>query len=141
MAQKRRPVLSLRSAGFKPSQKPRKSQAAWARWRAVDWLKSNVELAEEMGYANSSYISNFRRRTGAPQSLSYHKYRPKLKGARTTTWRSWNWLKQDIELARETGLSRERIRRIRLLLGVPKPPRHGARTKRRHPKAPARDRQ
>ena len=41
-------------------------------------------------------------------------------------WRSWDWSKQHVELARETGLSRERIRQIRQLLGAPKSPHHGS---------------
>ena len=39
-------------------------------------------------------------------------------------WRSWDWAKQDVELARETGLSRERIRQIRLLIRAPRSPHH-----------------
>jgi hypothetical protein len=35
-----------------------------------------------------------------------------------------DWTKQDIELARETGYSRERIRQVRVQLGKPKSPNH-----------------
>jgi hypothetical protein len=40
-------------------------------------------------------------------------------------WSSVDWSKQDAELAAETGLSRERIRQIRQLVGAPKSPHHG----------------
>jgi hypothetical protein len=41
-------------------------------------------------------------------------------------WRSWDWSKQDVELASEAGLSKERIRQIRQLLGAPRSPYHGS---------------
>ena len=47
-------------------------------------------------------------------------------------WRAVDWTKQDVELAREMGLSRERIRQIRQLLGVPQSPHHGSYSAYRH---------
>jgi len=37
-------------------------------------------------------------------------------------WKKWDWEKQDIALAREHGLSRERIRQIRKIVGAPQSP-------------------
>jgi len=39
-------------------------------------------------------------------------------------WRAWDWTKQNVELAAETGLSTERIRQIRRILGAPPSPYH-----------------
>lgn len=94
-----------------------------AKWRSWDWSKPDVELAEDMGFSNS-FIGVIRRRIGAPKSPRWHKYRSKFKEPSLAKWRSWDWSKQDVELAREKGLSRERIRQIRQLLGVPKSPYH-----------------
>ena len=98
------------------SWKQKRREASLTKWRALDWSKSNVELAEEMGYRNSSPISRARRLIGAPQSPRYHQYRLWIADHRKqfylSKWRSWDWSKQDIELSRETGLSRERIRQI-----------------------------
>ncbi len=101
-------------------------EAYLAKWRAVDWSKQDAELAEEMGFSNSA-IGAIRRQIGAPKSPRYHKLRSKFREPYLAKWRSWDWAKQDVELARETGLSRERLRQIRRLLGVPRPPHHGSR--------------
>lgn len=42
-------------------------------------------------------------------------------------WRALDWTKQDAALAREIGVSRERVRQVRLELGKPKAKRHRAR--------------
>jgi hypothetical protein len=39
-------------------------------------------------------------------------------------WSKVDWLKQNVELAAETGLSQERIRQIRQQMGAPKSPQH-----------------
>jgi hypothetical protein len=52
-------------------------------------------------------------------------WRRQQREAYLAKWRSWDWSKQDVELAREMGLSRERIRQIRQLLGAPRSPHHG----------------
>ena len=120
----------MASRSAKPSSRRQQREACLAEWRSWDWSKSNVELAEEMGFS-SSFVGDIRRRVGAPKSLHFHKYRAKFKKPNLTKWRSWDWSKQDIELAREKGLSRERIRQIRQLLGLPKSPRHGDRPRNR----------
>ncbi len=104
----------------------------------MDWSKSNVELAEELGLRSASHIGFMRRRLGAPESPHFHKMRAKFREPRLAKWRGWNWRKQDVELAREKGLSRERIRQIRELLGLPKSPHHGELTRPRRRKTPAR---
>ena len=118
----------------------RRREASLAKWRALDWTKTNVELAEDVGYRNSSPISRARRLLGARQSP--HRYQRRAcitdqrKNALLAKWRRWDWTKQDIELARETGLSKERIRRVRKFLGAPKSPHHGrqlARTRKWNP--------
>ena len=122
--QKRKPVRVLKPGSPGPSTRRELRRApCLAKCRSWDWSKPDVELAEEMGFSNSS-IGRIRRRIGAPKSPRYHKPRSKFREPNLAKWRSWDWSKQDVELARETGLSRERIRQIRQLLGVPKSPRH-----------------
>jgi len=69
-------------------------------------------------------IGVIRRRIGAPKSPRYRQRRSKFREPNRAKWRNWDWSKQDAELARETGLSRERIRQIRQLLGGPPSPHH-----------------
>ena len=121
--QKRKPVRVLKPGSPKSSWRHQQREAYLAKWRAVDWSKQDVVLAEEMGLS-SRLIGGIRRRIGAPKSPCWHKRRSKLGEPSLAKWRSWDWSKQDIELASETDLSRERIRQIRQLLGVPKSPHH-----------------
>jgi len=107
-----------------PSHLERRHEAYLAKWRAVDWTKTDAELAEEMGLSSGASIGVNRRRIGAPKSLHFHQYRSKFREPYLAKWRNWDWSKQDVALARETGLSRERIRQIRLLIGAPKSPHH-----------------
>jgi len=124
--QKGKPLRALKPGAPKSSRRQQQREAYLAKWRAVDWSKQDVELAEEMG-VSSWTIAVIRRQIGAPKSPRYYERRSKFKEPFRAKWRSWDWSKQDIELARETGLSRERIRQIRLLLGIPKSPHHGSR--------------
>jgi hypothetical protein len=122
--QKKKPVRALKpgSSGTSSRRELRRAPCL-AKWRSWDWSKPDVELAEEMGFSNSS-IGIIRRRIGAPKSPRWHQRRSKFREPYLAKWRNWDWSKQDVELARETGLSRERIRQIRQLLGVPKSPHH-----------------
>ena len=126
--QKRKPVRALKSGSSKSAWRRQQREAYLAKWRAVDWSKQDVELAEEMGLRSGSSIGVNRRRIGAPKSPRYRQRRSKFLEPNLAKWRSWDWSKQDVELARETGLSRERIRQIRQLLGVPKSPHQGSRS-------------
>ena len=45
--------------------------------------------------------------------------------ANRARWRKWDWSKQDRELARQKGLSRQRLTQIRQILGVPQSPDRG----------------
>ena len=55
-------------------------------------------------------------------ALSFRQLRRKAFFAK---WSAVDWSEQNVELAAETGLSRERIRQIRHLVGAPKSPHHG----------------
>jgi hypothetical protein len=135
-SQKRKTTRALTPGVAKPSQRHQHREATLAKWHAMDWSKSNVELADELGSA-ASHISYMRRRIGAPQSPRFHKTRAKLKEPRLAKWRSWDWSKRNVVLAGETGLSRERIRQIREMLGVPKGPPKGRNSARRRRKTRA----
>ena len=43
----------------------------------------------------------------------------KTKAAHWEVWRTWDWSRQDFELADEHGISRERVRQIRTEFGFP----------------------
>jgi hypothetical protein len=121
--QKGKPVRALKPGSSGPaSRRELRREAYLAKRRAVDWSKPDVELAEEMGYRSGSSIGANRRRVGAPKSPRWHQYRSKFKEPNRAKWRSWDWSKQNAELARETGLTKERIRQIRQLLGAPESP-------------------
>jgi hypothetical protein len=51
-------------------------------------------------------------------------YRQLQRKAFLAKWSKMDWSKRDYELAEETGLSRERIRQIRQLVGAPRSPHH-----------------
>ncbi len=121
-------LMARKPSSAQLGRKQYRREASLRKWRALDWSKTNVELAEEMGYRHSSPICHARRLIGAPQSPRWHKYRASLVNKRKrlflTKWRRLDWSKQDIELAQKTGLSRERIRQIRKSLGASKSPQH-----------------
>jgi hypothetical protein len=122
--QKKKPVRALKPGPPGPSSRRELQREAYlAKWRSWDWSKQDVELAEEMGSSKRS-IGTIRRRIGAPKSPRWHKYRSKFREPNRAKWRSWDWSKQNAELAREKGLSNERVRQIRHLLGAPKSPHH-----------------
>jgi hypothetical protein len=129
--QKRKHLRALKPGSSEPSRRQRQQEAFLAKWRAVDWSKSDVELAEEMGLRSGGSIGAVRRRIGAPKSPRWHQLRAKFREPNLVKWRSWDWSKQDVVLAREAGLSRERIRQIRQLLGAPRSPHHGSDSARR----------
>ena len=124
--QKRKSVRAMKPSALPASWRQQRRAADLAKWQTWDWSKTDTELAEEMGLAISS-IGWIRRRVGAPKSPRFHKWRVKLTEPNLAKWRSWDWSKQDVELAGETGRTRERIRQIRQLLGAPRSPHHGRR--------------
>jgi len=127
MRNKMKPAPARKAAAPTLSRWQQRREAFLAKCRTWDWSKPDAELAEEMGFSNSS-IGMIRRRIGAPKSPHFHQRRSKFREPNLAKWRSWDWTKQDAELARETGLTRERIRQIRRLLGAPKSLHHN-----RHP--------
>jgi len=120
--QKRKSARALKPASSELLRQQQQREGYLAKWRAVDWTKTDVELAEAMGYRSSSSIGAIRRRIGAPKSPRWHQHRSKFREPNLVKWRSWDWSKQNAELARETGLTKERIRQIRQLLGAPQSP-------------------
>ena len=123
--QKRKSVRAMKPSALPASWRQQRRAADLAKWQTWDWSKTDTELAEEIGLAISS-IGWIRRRVGAPKSPRFHKWRVKLTEPNLAKWRSWDWSKQDVELAGETGRTRERIRQIRQLLDAPRSPHHGS---------------
>jgi hypothetical protein len=83
----------------------------------VDWTKSLKELAVETGLPIPQ-IARIRLKLGIKVQRGF-----KSKYSGQNIAESWDWSQKDATLAKEAGLSRERIRQIRNLLGKPKIPR------------------
>jgi len=89
-------------------------------WAKVDWTKQNCVLAEELGVAVAT-VRGARVRLRFPEARTKGKWRRSLsiangKSRASDFWRALDWSKQNIELARETRMSRERVRQVREIL-------------------------
>lgn len=73
-------------------------------------------------------VGQYRRKFGLLHKRGFPRGKPQLK-LRRLAWReSVDWTKQDITIAREMKVSRERARQMRLRLGKPKHPNNQKRT-------------
>lgn len=101
---------------------PRKPKEWWA---ALDWTKSTTALAREHGL-NIGTVRIWRIKLGQPEVKDDRVHRPTLTlpqrpRVKPETYAHLDWAnKPDAELAREVGLTRERIRQIRARLGHPR---------------------
>ena len=91
----------------------------------LDWSKSNSQLSRETG-ASISSIKKLRHKygVGAPTQTD-HSHLPPMQPAQKHSeklkqYENWDWKRPDIVIAREKGLTRERVRQIRVQLGKPK---------------------
>lgn len=89
-----------------------------------DWTKSNADIAREHGLEVNS-VRNLREKLGivaGPTDLDPHLPRngSKLISGVDVDVESLDWTHPDIALARSTGLTRERIRQVRIKLNKPK---------------------
>ena len=74
----------------------------------IDWTKTNRELARKHG-VTKEYVSNFRKRWGAPPSPDCNALGP----MKTRNGTKVNWTKNNTGLARELKCGRTTIRRAR----------------------------
>lgn len=84
----------------------------------ADWQMSNGELAAQYG-ASYSTVSIMRQRC-APHTKSRRLAWRHEMAVNRARWQAFNWQQSDAGLARQHGLSRERVRQIRQLISAPK---------------------
>lgn len=81
-------------------------------WESLDWSKSVQELAQEIGCKPGTVHSRGRK---LGKKLKQFFQKP----IRAEWVSSVDWNKKDIDIAKEVGLSRERIRQVRASLDLP----------------------
>jgi hypothetical protein len=81
-----------------------------------DWSKSNSAIAREQKIDPNS-VRHWRIQLGKPLVQRDYKYVPKVVPLPVVDWEAADWNKPDIQLAKETGYTRERVRQIRAKLG------------------------
>lgn len=84
-------------------------------YAVMDWSKHDSQLAEEAG-TSSNRVRYWRAKLGKPTSPNRYRHRWH-KNFRLKKYGHLDWSKRDVDLAREVGVSRERIRVVRSLLG------------------------
>jgi len=90
----------------------------WDERRRWNWSKPDSVLAG-IHKMHKQSIRQIRIKLKIPK-VSDNKIQTKLRLANERKWRLWDWSKQDIELCGDHGITRERVRQIRKLLGKPK---------------------
>lgn len=94
-------------------------------WAALDWTKGNTGLAREHKQ-NVGTVRNWRIKLGRPEVADDIVHRPTLlrperQCVKIEKYAHLDWAnKSDSELAKEVGITRERIRQIRARLGHPR---------------------
>lgn len=92
----------------------------------VDWTMQDTAL-DRLHSATKGTFRRLRQALGKPPSPRQwgHPTSPALRAK----WQSWDWALQNSRLGEIHGLSRERVRQIRVLLGKPRSPLHRQHTK------------
>lgn len=80
-------------------------------YQSMNWIKNDSELAALAGVWPNR-VRYWRRRLGKPKSPNRYRHRWH-KNARLATYGHLDWTKSNLDLAREMGVSRERIRVVR----------------------------
>lgn len=95
-------------------------------WYSVDWTKQICVIAKELG-TTPSYVCKVRKERGFPQSPNDRK---RTIPSKADAYRDeWDWSKQDIELAKQYNITRERVRQIRRKYSLPNARNHRKWTK------------
>lgn len=96
-------------------------------WNDVDWNQQDVALADQLGVTQTT-VRYHRGQLGKPKPENYHRHRytwlrrdTNYVNRRNFDWQNVDWTKQDAELSRELGPSREYVRIMRRKLGKQKP--------------------
>ncbi len=95
-------------------------------WLGQNWEEQDCALALEIG-CSRAIVGRWRKKLGATAPLRKWKHSSHAKSGhhKLAKYESLDWLKNDSTLARELGLSRERIRQMRILLAKPRSPDYG----------------
>jgi len=96
----------------------------------VDWSLRNFEIARITGTRPQNVFA-IRKKLGAPGPKAWQKHDGRHRIL--STWVAVDWSKQDIVIAEEMKVSRERVRKVRQILGAPKPKMARRRRQRLHP--------
>ena len=86
-------------------------------WNSVDWSLNNQQIARKFG-ANPSIVARVRVELNKPQSPGYVKFSRCAISKEELNRIDWTNT-ADVEIAQKWNLSRERVRQIRLQLGIP----------------------
>jgi hypothetical protein len=86
-------------------------------WSSVDWSKQNRDIAEELE-RSPCHVCTMRKRLGRPRPKYW--YKPKSHPAYLERWRKVDWRLTNVVIARQMGVSQQRVHEIRRLLKQPK---------------------
>jgi hypothetical protein len=86
-------------------------------WSSVDWSKQNRDIAEHF-QVSPSIVSVMRKQLRKPQPKL--RYNRKNSQARLEQWKEVDWRQTNTAIGRIMNVSGERVRKIRLMLGMPK---------------------
>jgi hypothetical protein len=85
-------------------------------WNSIDWSRQDRDITEEL-QINPNRVSSTRRRLRKPRPKFWHK--PKTFVAFLERWNKVDWRQANVALARQMGVSQERVRQIRKSLNKP----------------------
>lgn len=93
----------------------------WPECKEWDWTKSNTEISRMQG-ADIVTIRNYRKQLGHPPVHGNDKESPPPLPPKEPgrDWERVDWTRSDVDLCMELGVSRERVRQVRVKLGKPK---------------------
>lgn len=90
--------------------------------RAIDWRLQNSVIADRIG-VSPQVVRYWRLKLRKPRAKTHRQHRHQKAQSRRE-WSTWDWNLRNTDLAELHGLSRERIRQIRNLIGAGKSPKH-----------------
>lgn len=86
----------------------------------IDWGKPYRQIAEEFGVGIMAVFVEYRRRFGTKRK--HIRITPPTQKKSWEKFKNWDWSKRNGQLAKEHGITRERVRQIRKGLGIPRCP-------------------
>lgn len=84
-------------------------------WKAVDWSRSSVQIAADMGVCRHT-VARYAKLHDKPLRDGRELW-AKRQAACGAQWKAVNWSLRDCDIAREVGVSRQRVWQMRRQLG------------------------